>query len=102
MVNIWFSINLGNPMLAEESLEKIKTLFLSKYEHAKKPKETAVFFRHESNGGVHCVIKVYFSPAAFMLAEEVGAIACKKPCLDGLGLLAGSNESLIWLFSEAN
>lgn len=97
-MNIWLTSNLGDPMLAGESLDHIKSLFLSKYEKAKSTKEMAIFFRHESAGGVHCEVKVYFPPATVIVAEAVDAIPCKKPSSDGLGLLAGSEESWSVLF----
>ncbi|HUW29901.1 MAG TPA: hypothetical protein VMV97_14995 [Sulfuriferula sp.] len=92
-MNSWFTINLGDAMLAGESLDLIKALFLSEYEKANSPKEMAVFVRHESEGRLHCEVKVYFSPASVIVAEAVDAIACRKPSSGGLDLLAGSKES---------
>ena len=92
-MSIWFTCNLGDAMLAAESLGHIKALFLSEYEKANSSKEMAVFFRHESEGRLHCEVKVYFTPATVVVAEAVDAIPCKKPSSDGLGLLAGSEES---------
>lgn len=92
-MRVWFTRSLGDAMLAGESLDHIKTLFLSEYEPAKNSKEMAVFIRHESEGHLHCEVKVYFSPASVLVAEAVDAIPCKKPSPDGLGLLAGSEES---------
>jgi len=89
----WFTRNLGDAMLAAESLDHIKTLFLSEYEKANSPKEMAVFIRHESEGRLHCEVKVYFSPATTIVAEAVDAVPCKKPSSDGLSLLTGSEES---------
>jgi len=99
-VNIWFLSNLGDPVIAEELLEHLKTLFYAKYKQAKRTKEMAIFFRHESNGGVHCEVKVYFSPATVLLAKEFGAIPCKKPASEGLGLLVGSSESRSIYFAK--
>ena len=92
-MSVWFTINLGDAMLAGESLDHIKTLFLSEYEKAKNANEMAVFIRHESEGRLHCEVKIFFSPASVIVAEAVDAIPCKKPSSDGLDLLAGSEKS---------
>lgn len=92
-MNTWFSSNLGDPMLAEESLEQIKKLFLLECKQAKNTQEMAVYFRHESTGGVHCELIVYFSPATKHVAEEMNAIPCQTPSPDGLGLLVGLQQS---------
>ena len=94
----WFTSNLGDAMLAGESLGHIKKLFLSIYEDIGCSDEIAVFMRHESEGRLHCEVKIYFSPAAVDVAKAVGAIACKKPGSGSLSLLAGSNESWPVLF----
>ncbi len=97
-MSIWFTRNLGDAMLAGESLDYIKTLFLSEYEKTNRSKEMAVFVRYESEGRLHCEVKVYFSPASVIVAKAVDAIPCKKPSSDGLGLLVGSEVSRSVLF----
>jgi hypothetical protein len=92
-MSVWFTKNLGDAMLAGESLEQIKTLFLSAYEKSGNAKEMALFVRHESEGRLHCEVKIYFPPAAAFVAEAVDAIPCKKPSPDSLDLLAGSEAS---------
>ena len=94
----WFTKNLGDAMLAGESLDHVKALFLSEYEKANRPKAMAVYFRHESEGRLHCEVKLYFSPASVYVATAVDAIPCGKPSPVGLGLLAGSKESLTIFF----
>jgi len=98
-MDTWFTRNLGDAMLAGADLDDIKALFLSEYEKADRAKEMAVFVRHESEGRLHCEVKVYFSPASVIVAKAVGATPCKKPSSEGLGLLAGSELS--WsIFSQ--
>jgi hypothetical protein len=97
-LRVWFVSNLGDAMLAGESVDHIKALFLSEYEKANRATDMAVFVRHESKGHLHCEVKVYFSPASLVVAEAVDAIPCKKPSTGGLGLLAGSQESWLVLF----
>ena len=97
-MNDWFMSNLGDPMLADESLNQIKSCFSSQCDSSKNANHMAVFFRHESIGGVHCELKVYFSPAALNVAKVFDAAPCQQPSVNDLGLLAGSEESWLFLF----
>ena len=101
-MNYWFTSNLGDAMLAGEPLEHIKELFLAEYESSHHSSEPALFIRHESEGRLHCEVKVYFSPAAVIVAKAVNATPCNKPCPDGLSLLAGSEESWSVLFPKTS
>lgn len=97
-MSVWFTKNLGDAMLAGESLEQIKMFFLSTYERAEEANEMALFFRHESEGHLHCEVKIYFTPASAFVAEAVDATPCNKPSPDGLDLLAGSEAAWSALF----
>jgi hypothetical protein len=96
----WFSKNLGDGMLASEPLRHLEELLLAVYANAGNPREVAAFFRHESDGRLHCNVKVYFSPASAVVAREVDAEPCGRPAADGLSLLAGCEDSWITLFPE--
>lgn len=97
-MRVWFSKNLGDGMLACEPLGHIEEIFLSVYAKADSPIEMAVFIRHESEGRLHCEVKVYFSPASCVVARAVDAEPCERPSPDGLSLLAGSEDSWLALF----
>ena len=97
----WFTTNLGDAMLADESLERIRERFLTEYRKANYPKDMAVFVRHESEGRLHCDAKVFLSPALAALAKEFAATPCARPSSNDLGLLAGSEESWALLFPDA-
>ena len=96
----WFSINLGDAMLACDEQDRIKQLLLSAFANAGGPIEMAAFTRHESEGRLHCEVKIYFSPKSVALARELNAIPCQKPSPDGLSMFAGSQESWLVLFPE--
>lgn len=99
-MNNWYACNLGDAMLAGEMLEQIKAHFQSEYGKESVTEERAVFFRHESEGRLHCEVKLYFTPAAFAVAESVNATPCSRPSPHGLSLLAGPQAS--WsLFAPA-
>jgi hypothetical protein len=98
-MSIWYTKNLGDAMLAGEQLDQIKTRFLAAYEQDHGQKEMAVFFRHESEGQLHCEVKIYFSPASAGVAVSLGAVPCKRPSPGSLGLLAGSDDAWPVLFS---
>ena len=99
-VNSWFGKNLGDAMMAFDSLDKIHALFQSTYGTDGCPKDVGVFIRHNSEGSLHCQVEVYFSPASASLAQAMCAQPCGKPSISDLDLLAGSKDSWSILFSE--
>ncbi len=96
----WFSKNLGDAMFASESMHRIEALFLAAYVQAGRPKAMALFFRHESEGRLHCEVKAYFSPAAAAVARKLGAAPCPLPSPHGLNLSVGAEESWALLFPD--
>ena len=72
-MNSWFTKTLGDAMLAGEALDDIKAVFLSEYAKSDRAEQLALFVRHESEGRLHCEVKVYFSPASAVVANAVGA-----------------------------
>jgi len=100
MKDTWYTCNLGDAMLAGESLDRIRQLFASRgtETEAEAAGERAVFMRHESEGRLHCEVRVYFSPAAAGVAKVFGAAACAKPAAHDLGLLAGPEAAWKTLF----
>jgi hypothetical protein len=97
-MSTWFTSHLGDAMLVGESLDQIEAFFSAECKKAGDSGEMAVFIRHESEGRLHCEVKVYFSPATAIVAEAVCAVPCKKPSPVDLGLLCGSEESWSVLF----
>lgn len=100
MMSAWFTKNLGDAMLAGAALAQLEALFVSTYGKSDSPNKIAIFIRHESEGSLHCAVKVYFSPDADTVAKTVDADPCAKPSRDGLSLLLGSEDSLLALFPE--
>ncbi len=86
-------------MFASEPLSKIEALFMSAYLAAGRPKEMALFARHES-GRLHCEVIVYFTPAAAGVAKMVGATRCRRPSREGLNLKVGTDDAWAILFPE--
>lgn len=99
-MSTWFRKNLGDAMLAFLALDHVEAVCLAAYKTAESPKEVAVFFRHESEGRLHCEVIVYFSPAMVHIAGELGATPCKQPTKYGLSLLVGSPAVWSVLFLE--
>ena len=96
----WFSKNLGDPTLASHALDRVEALFRSAVGPADCPAAMAIFLRHESEGRLHCEVKVYFSPSSAGIAKEVGAAPCGKPAKEGLSLLAGPRAAWSELFPQ--
>ncbi|MEZ4266901.1 MAG: hypothetical protein R3F39_11020 [Myxococcota bacterium] len=82
----WHMKNLGDASLADAALDAIRARFAAQ---PAPPPTAAAFFRHQSDGQLHCDVLVYFSPAAAPLALALGATRCPQPPRAGLGLLAG-------------
>lgn len=97
MTNIWYSLSLGDGMMADEPAEEICRQFLAMTDLSP---EAAVFKRLESEGRLHCEAIAYFSPAASELAKAFEARSCPRPSRSGLSLLAGDEKHWSILFPE--
>src|SRR5574341_2152260 len=94
----WYSISLGDGMMAVTPSAEIVEIFLQSFASAGRPSDMAVFTRLESEGRLHCEVIAYFSPAAQDMAKIFDAKTCGKPTRAGLGLLAGDERSWSVLF----
>ena len=99
-MNNWFVKNLGDAMLAFEAQAELESVLVSARTEAENPENMAAFIRHESDGGLHCEVKVYLSPACESVAGTCNATPCAKPSPEGLGMLLGSDEAWRSLFPE--
>ena len=61
-MTVWFAKNLGDGILAGEPLGQIEGLLRSAYAKAGNPKDFAAFIRHESEGRLHCEVKIWLCP----------------------------------------
>ena len=95
----WFAKNLGDAMLARDSLDRIESLYTSLYGVPDGHREIAVFIRHESEGRLHCEVMAYFSSDAFLLAAALDAAPCERPSKHDLSLHVGPEDSWKTLFS---
>ncbi len=86
----WFQKNLGDAMLADDSLQQIKHLFLQTYPNPSQRSDKGIFYCHLSEGRLHCEVMVYFSPTCNAIAHTLAAAPCKTPVNSGLSLLAGN------------
>lgn len=99
MIDMWYSLSLGDGMMADEPAEEIRKRFLAMKDLSP---ASAVFKRLESEGRLHCEAIAYFSPAASELAKAFKARPCPRPSRSGLGLLAGDEQSWSTLFPKEN
>jgi hypothetical protein len=98
IMNNWYSVSLGDGMMASIPSAEIEKLFQHKFTSAGKPLDMAVFVRSESEGRLHCEVIAYFSPAAVEVAKAFEAQPCTKPLRAELSLLAGDEDSWSVLF----
>jgi hypothetical protein len=96
----WFSVNLGDGMMAGGPSTEIEAAFEPLFSAAGRRPDMAVFARAESEGRLHCEVIAYFSPAARQVAEAFAARPCERPARAGLGLLAGDERAWSVLFPE--
>lgn len=89
---LWHVKNLGDAWLADEALVELAEGFTSLYGPV--PGEQALFVRHESDGQLHCAVKVYFPPETSEFARQVKAVGCPPPGLNGLSVLIGEETAL--------
>jgi len=99
-MNSWYCKNLGDAMLCLEVQDKLAQYLTSTYAKAGNPIDLAAFLRHESEGRLHCEVKIYLSPGSATAALEIGAEPCGRPSGFGLSLLAGRQESWEVLFPD--
>lgn len=95
----WHVKNIGDALLAGDELAHIKMLFQRAHLDNPSSQEMAIFIRHESDGQLHCDVRLYFSPASAALARELSAIPCAPPSATDLGLFAGP-ETAWTLFKQ--
>jgi hypothetical protein len=100
-MNSWYSLSLGDGMMASMPAAQIEDAFLQTFVAAGRPVEMAVFTRPESAGRLHCEVTAYFSPAAREVAMAFDARPCGRPARAGLGLIAGDERAWSMLFPEA-
>lgn len=96
----WYVKNLGDAMLVFDEQDRIEVDFRSAREAAGCSDEVAAFVRHESDGRLHCEVKLYFSPASVDIAKTLGATRCAQPSAHGLVMLVGSEAAWSVLFQE--
>ena len=93
-MNSWYSVSLGDGIMAGGPSAEIEEVFRPLFIAAGKPPEMAVFTRPESENRLHCEVIAYFSPPAVNVAKAFGAQSCAKPGRAGLALLAG--DEICW------
>ena len=99
-MNSWYSLSLGDGMMAALPSTEIEETFLRSFTEAGSPPDMAVFTRPESEGRLHCEMIAYFSPAAQEVAKTFHAQPCARPQRAGLGLFAGHEAAWSALFPE--
>ena len=80
----WYSLNCGDPMLCDHTVEKLKKTYGSMYRNNQLPTDALIFSRHESRGDLHCELVLYFNPSETAVARAAGAVACNEPLPRGL------------------
>ena len=86
----WFSIDLGNALLAGPDFDDLQVQLTTIYEQAGKPADMAAYYRHETTASLFCSVRVYLSPSHAAYAPQLHATPCPPPQQTGLSLLVDS------------
>lgn len=79
----WWSLDLGDAWLAVDALECLHQQWQAFGAHD----SVRLWQRHESEGQLHCRLKVYFPPEAERFALFMKAALCVEPSMTGLSEL---------------
>ena len=99
---VWSRLALGDALTADPLLAEIETRFTREYDVAGRPADMALFKRHDTEHSLHCIVTVYFSPAARSVATASGAVACSAPTRFDLELLVGDRRCWARLFPASD
>jgi hypothetical protein len=99
---LWSRLTLGDALTADTQLAEIEEQFSREYEQAGRPVEMALFKRHDTEHSLHCVVTVYFSPAARRAANASGAVVCRAPSRANLELMVGDRACWTRLFGAGD
>lgn len=99
--DVWYSCNLGDAMLADSALGRIEARARAEFANAVNTDQCAVYYRHESEGRLHCELVLYFSPLAARMPMGVELQACAKPVRQDLSILVGKVSSWSLLFPDS-
>ena len=92
-MNAWYSLSLGDGMMAGSPSAEIEELFVKRFREAGKPPAMAVFTRPESEGRLYCEVIAYFSPGAADVARAFDAEPVTLPALPGRVTMAAGLDS---------
>lgn len=96
----WYCLSCGDPTLCVERIDQIRQAFEQLHRSAGLADGAAILSRHESSGGVHCELVLYFTPEAEPVACTFEALACNKPTHYGLSVLVSVNTNAQTLLSS--
>ena len=88
----WWSLELGDGVLALEACHHIKERFDSLYAAGPRSLSLAVFTA-QVEADLHCRVLAYFPPDCAQLALQLDAAPCTRPARAGLELLIGDAAS---------
>ena len=89
----WHVLNPGDPLLADEQLTQVLDAARIACSDAEGGSDPVVFQRHESEGRLHCELKLYFSPGLAAFAQSIGARVCRVPDSYSLSRVAGCEQA---------
>ncbi|MCP5208393.1 MAG: hypothetical protein H7A01_14390 [Hahellaceae bacterium] len=84
----WYRKSLGDAMFTDSSIDRIIDRFHQTYSK-EAPLRAAIYYRHETEGRLHCEMVVYFTPATVALALALEATPCQPPETTDLTWLIG-------------
>jgi hypothetical protein len=87
-VGTWAALALGDGVTSLAPLERLRAR-VDDHARIARPDGPVVLLTRHDDGGLHCRVTAFFSPAAHELARAVGAVPCPRPARAGLAYAAG-------------
>lgn len=87
----WVSTNLGDALLADNQLIKLRKNLVDLYHQHGQPNSFVAYYRHESNG-LHCYLRVFLTLEFQHVAKLENTAQCESPEFNDLSFLAGNPQ----------
>lgn len=87
-MSAWFSVNLGDAMLSQPTLDELQGYLSDVYEQSGCPSTMTALYQHQSSG-LHCQLILFLTSEFQQVAKVKQAVKCNLPPVQSMSYLAG-------------